>query len=95
MSLTSLDVQKAAHLARLAVTDAEIAGTLKSLNDIFAMVKTMQQVPTDGIAPMANLPYLTQRLREDVATEEGLRDTYLSLAKEAEDGLYLVPQVME
>jgi len=95
MSLTSDDVRRIAHLARLAVTDAEVERTQQQLNGFFSMIEAMRAVDTKGIEPMAHAVDVVQRLREDKVTEPNQRELFQSLAPEVENGLYLVPKVIE
>ena len=95
MSLTSDDVRRIAHLARLAVTDAEVERTQQQLNGFFSMIEAMRAVDTKGIEPMAHAVDVVQRLREDKVTEPNQRELFQALAPEVENGLYLVPKVIE
>ena len=99
MSLTSDDVRRIAHLARLAVTDAEVERTQKQLNGFFSMIEEMRAVDTKGIEPMAHAVDVVQRLREDKVTESNQRELFQSLAPQVGEGptrgLYLVPKVIE
>ena len=67
----------------------------QQLNDILAMVDRMAAVPTEGIEPMAHPQEVMQRMREDAVTESDQRESFQSVAPEIEDGLYLVPKVVE
>lgn len=95
MSLDKNDVEKIAHLARLAIAEEDIPGYANSLSSILELVDQMNAVNTDHISPMAHAQEATQRLREDVVTEENQRDHFQQIAPEVENGLYLVPQVIE
>lgn len=95
MSLTIDDVRRIAHLARIEITDTQAEATLAQLNDIFAMIEKMQQVPTAGVEPMSHPLGGSQRLRDDVVTEGDERDANLRNAPEQQDGLFLVPKVIE
>jgi len=95
MSLSLDDVRRIAHLARIEVTDAQAQATLAQLNDIFAMIEQMQKVPTEGVEPMSHPLGGAQRLRDDVVTERDERETSLRNAPEQQDGLFLVPKVIE
>ena len=95
MALDKEDVVKIAHLARLQVADSEIDATTERLSSILGMIEQLQAAPTDGIEPMAHPTDAVQRLREDVVTESNHRDQYQSIAPATEDGLCLVPQVIE
>ncbi|MFA6015274.1 MAG: Asp-tRNA(Asn)/Glu-tRNA(Gln) amidotransferase subunit GatC [Gallionellaceae bacterium] len=95
MSLSITDVKKVAHLARLAMTEAEIEAAQAQLSTIFSLIEEMQAVNTEGIAPMSHSQDLSQRLREDAVTEVNKRDAFQAIAPQTEAGLYLVPQVIE
>jgi aspartyl-tRNA(Asn)/glutamyl-tRNA(Gln) amidotransferase subunit C len=95
MSLSLDDVRRIAHLARIEIDDAQAQATLVQLNDIFAMIEKMRQVDTAGVEPMAHPLGGRQRLRDDVVTEADDRDNNLSNAPEQQDGLFLVPKVIE
>lgn len=95
MSLSDADVRRIAHLARLAVSDADVAAARDQLNGIFAMIETLRAVDTRDVAPMAHAVEMSQRLREDAVTEPDLRDKYQQVAPAVENGLYLVPKVIE
>jgi len=95
MALERCDVEKLAHLARLGLDDAQIGSSTASLNTILDMINAMQAVNTDNIAPLANPLEATQRLRPDTVTESNHRDDYQALAPAVENGLYLVPKVID
>lgn len=99
MSLTLSDVKRIANLAQLEMDEAHAETALSELNGIFALAEQMQAVDTTGVAPLSH-PLaarlaLPLRLREDVVTEENHRDDYQAPAPKTEDGLYLVPKVIE
>ena len=94
--MLSLDqIAKIAELARLEMPAAAAAALQQELNGILAMVDRMQAVDTKGIEPMSHPQQAMQRLREDKASEPDLREKYQDLAPATEDGLYLVPKVIE
>lgn len=95
MALTLDDVRRAAHLARIAVDDAEAGATLVQLTRVFGMIEQMQAVDVSGISPMSHAQDLALRLRPDVVTEGDQRDRFQAVAPEVEAGLYLVPKVIE
>ena len=95
MSLQRDDVQKIAHLARLAVSDAEADALVKDLTNILDLVAQMDAVDTDQVAPMAHPTDMTQRLRPDMVTETDQREVLLANAPAVENGLFLVPKVIE
>ncbi len=100
MSLTLSDVTRIAHLAQLDMDEAHAAVALSQLNGIFALAEQMQAVDTTGVAPLSQplaaiMDHLSLRLREDVVTETNRRLDYQAVAPATQDGLYLVPQVIE
>ncbi|MEG2030993.1 MAG: Asp-tRNA(Asn)/Glu-tRNA(Gln) amidotransferase subunit GatC [Janthinobacterium sp.] len=100
MSLTLSDVKRIAHLAQLEMADEQAVTSLDQLNKIFALAEQMQAVNTDGVAPLshplaAHMDNIALRLREDAATETNRRDDYQAVAPKVQDGLYLVPKVIE
>lgn len=100
MSLTITDVKRIANLSRLELSDDAAAQTLDKLNGILALAARMQAVDTTGIAPMSHPlsaidPDLALRLRDDVVTEQNRREDYQQPAPAVQDGLYLVPKVIE
>lgn len=95
MSLTQADVKRIAHLARVEVSDAEAEGYLRQLSSIFQLVEQMQAVDTTGIEPMAHAQDVVMRLRPDTVSETDRREAYQAIAPQVENGLYLVPKVIE
>ena len=95
MSLSADDVAKIAHLARLAVEPSESEALGRELSNILDLVAQMETVDTEQVVPMAHPLEMAQRLREDVVTEENRRDSYQSNAPAVENGLFLVPKVIE
>ena len=95
MSVQPSDIEKIATLARIRIEDNAVAEVADRINDILAMVDTMQAVDTTDIEPMANPLDATQRLRADTISESNQRESFQAIAPETEDGLYLVPKVIE
>jgi len=95
MSLTPDDVRKIAHLARLAVTDNEVAAVATDLTNILDLVEQMEKVDTQDVLAMSHPLHMTQRLRADVVTETNQREKFQSIAPAVENGLFLVPRVIE
>ena len=102
MSLTSNDVHKIAHLARIEVNNSpndtgldEISIWLGQLNNILSLIEQMQATETKDIEPMAHAHDHILRLREDRVTEADHREEFQAIAPEVEAGLYLVPKVIE
>ncbi|MGD8741894.1 MAG: Asp-tRNA(Asn)/Glu-tRNA(Gln) amidotransferase subunit GatC [Granulosicoccaceae bacterium] len=95
MSLSRSDVEKIAHLARLAIDEADVDGYAGELSKILELVEQMKAVDTSGVAPMAHPLDAVQRLRADEVTEENRREQFQAIAPAVEDGLFLVPKVIE
>ncbi|MFV3403590.1 MULTISPECIES: Asp-tRNA(Asn)/Glu-tRNA(Gln) amidotransferase subunit GatC [Pseudomonas] len=95
MALQRSDVEKIAHLARLGLDDSELPRITDALNSILGLVDQMQAVDTSGIEPLAHPLETTQRLRPDQVTESNQRDRYQAVAPSTENGLYLVPKVID
>jgi aspartyl-tRNA(Asn)/glutamyl-tRNA(Gln) amidotransferase subunit C len=88
-------IARLAHLARLELSAEESAALQQQINDILAMVDKMGAVDTTGVAPMSHPQEVSQRLREDRVTETDQRELFQSIAPQVEDGLYIVPKVIE
>ena len=95
MTLETADVEKIAHLARLGIDAGDIPEYARSLSDILAFVEQLNTVDTRGVEPLAHPLEATQRLRPDIVTEGNERETFQQIAPRTEDGLYLVPRVIE
>ena len=95
MALDKSEVEKIAHLARLHISESEADEVSNRITDILALIDEMQSVNTDDIEPLAHPLDVVQRLRIDEVSETNQRDMLQKLAPNSEDGLYLVPKVME
>ena len=95
MSLTTDDVKKIAHLARLNMPEKDVAPITNQLSNILNFVEQMNQADTSNIEAVAHSLDLNQRLRPDNVTEPNQRDAFQKIAPKVEAGLYLVPKVIE
>jgi len=99
MALTSDDVSRIAHLARLELQPAEQSAMLTQINGFFSIVEQMSAVDTSGVeplyTPLSAVMEVALRLREDMVTEADQRALNQRSAPLVEDGLYLVPKVIE
>jgi aspartyl-tRNA(Asn)/glutamyl-tRNA(Gln) amidotransferase subunit C len=95
MSLSDDQIRRLARLARLALQGGESAEVGSRLNRILELVGEIQAVDTAGIEPMSHALDVVQRLRDDGVTQADGRELYQSVAPAVEDGLYLVPKVLE
>ncbi|HQY38143.1 MAG TPA: Asp-tRNA(Asn)/Glu-tRNA(Gln) amidotransferase subunit GatC [Giesbergeria sp.] len=99
MALTSQDIVRIAHLARLEISPSESEQALTQLNGFFNIVEKMRAVDTQGIEPLshpvATIQDIALRLRDDIASEPNARDANQKNAPAVERGLFLVPKVIE
>ncbi len=95
MSISKEEVLKVAHLGRLEITEDKVDEYTQNLSNILDFVAQMDSVDTDGIEPMSHPLDAVQRLRVDVVSESNQRELFQSIAPAAQEGLYLVPKVIE
>jgi aspartyl-tRNA(Asn)/glutamyl-tRNA(Gln) amidotransferase subunit C len=95
MAVDRSDIAKLAKLARIQITDEAADEAAKSISEVLALVDQLQAVNTDGVLPMAHPLDAVQRLRADIVTEPNQREAFQAIAPATQDGLYLVPQVIE
>ena len=101
MSITAADIEKIAKLARIRIDADAVPELSQRLDNILKMADRLQAIDTTDIAPMANPLDATQRLRADVVSEPTGVDAlnspaaFLAIAPSSEQGLYLVPKVIE
>jgi aspartyl-tRNA(Asn)/glutamyl-tRNA(Gln) amidotransferase subunit C len=95
MSLTAEEVKQIAYLARLGIDEKDIKSYTSDLSNMLDLMTQMSDAETDNIQPMAHPMDQMQRLRPDVATEENQRQIFQSIAPQTENGLYLVPKVID
>jgi aspartyl-tRNA(Asn)/glutamyl-tRNA(Gln) amidotransferase subunit C len=99
MPLSPEDVSRIAHLARLELSPAERSAMQTQLNDFFKIVEQMSAVDTSGLeplhTPLSAIGNVELRLRPDAVTESDSRERNMANAPLAEDGLFLVPRVIE
>jgi aspartyl-tRNA(Asn)/glutamyl-tRNA(Gln) amidotransferase subunit C len=95
MSISKAEVVKVAHLARLAIPEERLDAYTHTIADILDFVAQMNAVNTDDVLPLSNPLDAVQWLRVDEVTETNQRELYQSVAPRVEQGLYLVPKVIE
>lgn len=95
-AITKKDIEKIAHLARLTISEQDISDYSRDLTNIIQLVEKINSAETENIEPMAHpLEALTQRLRTDEISEPNQRDLLQQNAPVTEDGVYLVPKVID
>ena len=95
MTIERSDVEKVAHLSRIAISEQDAENYTHDLANILSLVDQMQSVDTSAIEPMAHPMDATQRLRTDQVCETDQRDHFQRIAPATENGLYLVPKVID
>jgi aspartyl-tRNA(Asn)/glutamyl-tRNA(Gln) amidotransferase subunit C len=99
MSLTSSDIARIANLARLDLPGPQAQTMLTQINGFFSIVDAMRAVDTTGIEPLAHpvaaIQEIALRLRDDIASEPNQREANQQNAPAVENGLFLVPKVIE
>ncbi|MGH8505355.1 MAG: Asp-tRNA(Asn)/Glu-tRNA(Gln) amidotransferase subunit GatC [Stenotrophobium sp.] len=95
MSLTAEQIRQVAQLARLQLKPEQVEPYARQLSDILDLVGQLSAADTQGVREMAHPMDMTQRLRPDAVTEQDRRDSFQAHAPAVQDGLYLVPKVIE
>ncbi|MFI4980207.1 MAG: Asp-tRNA(Asn)/Glu-tRNA(Gln) amidotransferase subunit GatC [Nevskiales bacterium] len=95
MSLSPEQVKQVAHLARLSLPPEKVEPYARQLSNILDMVSQLSSASTDEVQPMAHPLEMVQRLRPDTVSEENRREAFQAIAPAVEDGVYLVPRVIE
>lgn len=89
------EIQKLANLAQLEIGEEIVDEVATSITGVLALVDQLQAANTDDVEPMAHPLDAIQRLRVDEVTEENVRDQFQAIAPATEDGLFLVPKVID
>jgi aspartyl-tRNA(Asn)/glutamyl-tRNA(Gln) amidotransferase subunit C len=95
MSVDAATVRRIAHLARIAVTDAEVPHLQGELNAMLAFVEQLSEVNVEGVEPMTSVMPMEMKKRPDVVDDGGIPDDIVGNAPATEDHFFLVPKVVE
>ena len=95
MSVDAETVRRVAHLAHIAVAEAEVEDLRGELNAMLAFVDQLNEVDITGVEPMTSVTPMAMRMRKDEVTEGGIADDILANAPALEDRFFLVPKVVE
>lgn len=95
MAIEQDDIEKIAELARIRIDQGQIGQVTQRITEILRMVDQLQAVDTSEVQPMANPLDATQILRPDEVTQSNRREAFQAIAPAVEDGLYLVPKVID
>lgn len=93
--MESPEIHALAHLARLTIDDDIVDTVSERLTRVMSLIDQLKSVDTDGIEPMSHPLDRVQTLRADKVTESNERHRWQSVAPSTEDGLYLVPKVID
>ncbi len=94
MALTAKDVARLGELARIRLTDEELAHLAPQLDVILSSVASVQEVAAADVPPTSHALPLTNVFREDVVTPSLPRDAVLTAAPAVEDGRFRVPRIL-
>lgn len=89
------EIRKIAHLARIEINSEAELQLSHDLVNILNLVRKINNHPTDNVVPMAHPLEMSQRLRPDQTTENDRHEEFQAIAPQVQDGLYLVPKVIE
>ena len=95
MSVDAATVRRIAHLARIAVTEAEVPHLQGELNAMLAFVEQLSEVDVEGVEPMTSVMPMEMKKRIDVVNDGGIADDIVSNAPETMNHFFLVPKVVE
>ena len=95
MSVTPEQVRHIANLARIAMSEEDLARLVPELNNILGWVEQLAEVDTDGVEPLTAVIDQKLRLRDDVVNDGDCRDEVLANAPEPQHGFFGVPKVIE
>ncbi len=95
MTITADQIHKIASLAKLRLDDDSIDEISSQFDNIMTLIDQMEQAQTEGVEPLSHPQDPVLRLREDKVTADDMRDTFMQLTEHHQDGLYLVPKVIE
>jgi aspartyl-tRNA(Asn)/glutamyl-tRNA(Gln) amidotransferase subunit C len=95
MSVDAATVRRIAHLARIAVTDAEVPHLQGELNAMLAFVEQLSEVNVEGVEPMTSVMPMEMKKRPDVVNDGGIADAIVMNAPATEEHFFLVPKVVE
>jgi aspartyl-tRNA(Asn)/glutamyl-tRNA(Gln) amidotransferase subunit C len=95
MSVDAATVRRIAHLARIAVTDAEVPHLQGELNAMLAFVEQLSEVDVEGVEPMTSVTPMEMKKRADVVNDGQIADDVVRNAPETQGHFFLVPKVVE
>jgi aspartyl-tRNA(Asn)/glutamyl-tRNA(Gln) amidotransferase subunit C len=95
MAVEQDEIQKIAELARIRIKQDQMGEVTQRITEILAMADQLQAIDTSDVVPLSSPLDATQKLRADVVTETNQREVFQAIAPAVENGLYLVPRVID
>ncbi|HDZ72967.1 MAG TPA: Asp-tRNA(Asn)/Glu-tRNA(Gln) amidotransferase subunit GatC [Aurantimonas coralicida] len=95
MSVDTNTVRRVARLARIAVTDDDVAAMEGELNAILGFVEHLGEVDVEGVEPMTSVIPMAMKKRADVVTDGAKVDDIMANAPVSDDHFFVVPKVVE
>jgi len=95
MSVDAATVRRIAHLARIALSEAEVPHLQAELNAILAFVEQLSEVNVDGVEPMTSVTPMEMKKRQDIVNDGEIADDIIRNAPATEGHFFLVPKVVE
>ena len=95
MSLDKATVRRIATLARIEVPDGDLETVAGQLSTIMGWIEQLKEVNTDNVAPMSGGTDLKLKWRADVVNDGDKADKILENSRDAQDGFFTVPKVVE
>ena len=95
MAITEDEARKVAHLARIAVDDADLPALAQELNSILHFMEQLNEVDVDGVEPMTSVTPMAMKQREDVVNDGEIANAIVANAPASEDNYFMVPKVIE
>src|SRR3977135_1234467 len=95
MSVDAATVRRIAHLARIAVTDAEVPHLQGELNAMLAFVEQLSEVNVEGVEPLTAVTAMAMKKRTDVVPDGEIADDIVKNAPASENHFFLVPKFLE
>jgi len=95
MSVDAATVRRIAHLARIAVTEAEVPHLQGELNAMLDFVELLSEVNVDGVEPMTSVTPMEMKKRLDVVNDGEIADDVVRNAPDTMNHFFVVSKVVE
>lgn len=95
MSVDADTVRRIGRLARIRISEEEVAAYEGELNAMLGFVEQLGEVDVEGVEPMTSVTPMVLRRRDDKVTDGGYADKIVANAPISEDNFFMVPKVVE